>query len=78
MLAAPLRLVLLQWPNCSAILSFLRLAVKACCRRMLCYTRLLMFQQHVKEGRGHVRNKKWYAASRHFGGLPVELGGQLH
>lgn len=37
MLVAPLRLVLLQGPNCSAILSFLRSAVKAWCQCMLHY-----------------------------------------
>lgn len=38
MLAARLRLVLLRRPNCSAILSFLRLAVKARWWRTLRYT----------------------------------------
>lgn len=42
MLAAPLLLVLLRRPNCSAILSFLRLAVKAQWRRTVRYTMQLL------------------------------------
>lgn len=71
MLAAPLRLVLLRWPNCSAILSFLRLAVKAWWQRMLHYTmqlpRPLCLQQYGEWGWGvgHLRNKTWSTAPRH-------------
>lgn len=55
MLAAPLRLVLLRRSNCSAILSFLRLVVKARWRRTLGYTMQLpgplqMQQQYGGKG----------------------------